>query len=93
MHTNVSTLLPAVNPSVPYNGGGINKNFALELLHIWNSDLDMFMIDCNWWKIKQWSIATLTAANLYAISVSRSDVSELIVIAKDHSLPTILIAQ
>jgi len=31
-HTDASTLLPALNPGLPYSGGGTNTNLALDLL-------------------------------------------------------------
>ena len=31
-HTTASTLLPALNPSLPYSGGGTNTQDALNLL-------------------------------------------------------------
>ena len=49
-HTTASTVLPALNPGLPYSGGSTNTQDALNLLRTagqtlamhWTSDLDMF---------------------------------------------------
>ena len=98
-HTSLSTLLPAINPGLPYNGGGTDTAGALRLLlssarsgqlgirsRVLNVAIVITDGRSNSQSATLSAAASLHASNLfdvYAVGVDGADISELRAIASD----------